>query len=813
MRSPAIFFLCIFLIPIAFFLPNIYRGGVMLPLDLLYHLQPFASSVPSVLEKVHNSGLSDLITLYHPSIELARTSGCLVPLWNPFSFFGVPALANAQGGGLFPLNFLFKFLSPGNAYLLIALSKMWFSGFFAFLYFRKAGFQALSACLGSIGFMLCGHMIVWFGYPTSNPLMIFPFLMWALEGFLENATLRRLAWVAVAFGLLFIGGQPQTGFLITTAAAIYLLIRSVQPGKRIVRIWIGFTVAVILGLCLAAPQIMTFLEYLRLSASAEIRGSMGHYGWKYYEWFTLISWIQPLFFGDVRGGSFWGFSSLLGEAVYIGAIPLVFAFFGFSRLRDRQNYGFAVLAIFLLGCLGLYIKPMAGIYLSLPLLSRIDNNKLMTLVAFGLIAFSVIGFDALLEGAINLHKTIRNYLWIAFGWIGLVAFGFFYFRDGIHALGMANHEIHEAAWLVGFLILGVMVLWLLKAGRLSRNAAACLLLLATLVDVFRIWIYYIPSNPEEFLIPKSEALAYLQKNAGNSRIMGVRDMLPPEISILYRLQDMRGYDGMTPYSYYRVLEKIDPDIHDLSRNLQLWRVPGMKWAHSTLFFKSYSPYLDSPDLQVKKDLSRIDYWSNGISAIQRPELLSIFGVRFILCPKGSEMPDRAGFRKVHQSDAEVWENPKVLPRAYLVTGPVIVGDDEAALQTIANPDFAFNKTAVITGKKEVTEHAPESELIPAVIEEYDSEKVRVKASSPQGGWLILSDLYYPGWEATCDGRPAEILPANYLFRAIRIPAGTHTVEYIYRPASFRIGCWLALVSGIIVIGLFSLRKWNSHEAD
>jgi hypothetical protein len=809
MKSHAIKLLFIMLVPAAFFLPNIYKGGVMLPLDLLHHLQPFANSVPPALKNVHNPSLSDLVTLYYPSIDLAQTSSSFVPLWNPYSFFGAPLLANAQGGNLFPINFLFKILSPEHACLLIALSKMWFCGIFAFLYFRKAGFHMLSAYLGSFGFMFCGHMVVWFGYPTSFPLTIFPFLLWALECLLENAILSRIAWLAVAFGLLFIGGQPQTGFVISAGATAYLFVRSMQPGKRSIRIWISFTIAAVLGVCLAAPQILTFLEYLRLSTAAVMRGDTGQYGWKYYPWFTLISWIHPLFFGDVRGGTFWGFSSLLGEAIYIGAIPLIFSILGFLQLRHRKNYSIAALAIFFIGSLGLYVKAMAGVYLSIPLLSRIDNNKLIALVAFGLIAFSVIGFDVFVKEIINLRKIIRSYIWIAIVWLCLIVFGFYYFRNGIRALGMVHHEIHETAWLAFFLILGIIVLWLLKAGRLSWSAAAVLLLLVTLADVSRIWIYYIPSYPAEYLVPKSEALAYLQKNAGNSRIMGLKDMLPPGISILYRLQDMRGYDGMTPYSYYRVIEKVDPNIHNLLRNLQWMRPAGKQWNYSTLFFSSYSAYFDSADPKVKSDLSRIDYWSNGISTIAKPALLSMFGVRFILSRNDSEIAARAGFRKVHQSDAMIWENPEVLPRAYVITRPVVVSNDEAAIQMITRNDFPFDKTAVITGKNILTEGAAESMLIPATIEEYYPEKVRIKAAAPQGGWMILSDLYYPGWAATCDGERAEIYPANYLFRAVRIPAGTHVVEYSYRPASFRIGCRLMVLAGIVVICFLCLgRKWS-----
>ena len=51
----------------------------------------------------------------------------------------------------------------------------------------------------------------------------------------------------------------------------------------------------------------------------------------------------------------------------------------------------------------------------------------------------------------------------------------------------------------------------------------------------------------------------------------------------------------------------------------------------------------------------------------------------------------------------------------------------------------------------------------------------------------MNDTFYPGWEAAVDGSPQPIVTANYLFRAVRVPAGPHRVEFAYRPRSVRLG--------------------------
>ena len=63
----------------------------------------------------------------------------------------------------------------------------------------------------------------------------------------------------------------------------------------------------------------------------------------------------------------------------------------------------------------------------------------------------------------------------------------------------------------------------------------------------------------------------------------------------------------------------------------------------------------------------------------------------------------------------------------------------------------------------------------------------------------MSDQFYPGWKATCDGQPVAIYPGNYMFRAVHLPSGRHVVQFVYRPWSFRLGVLLAACSGGVIL--------------
>src|SRR6185295_2518349 len=88
---------------------------------------------------------------------------------------------------------------------------------------------------------------------------------------------------------------------------------------------------------------------------------------------------------------------------------------------------------------------------------------------------------------------------------------------------------------------------------------------------------------------------------------------------------------------------------------------------------------------------------------------------------------------------------------------------------------------------------PADERLPAdrvEIARDDPRVVAIDVTTHARALLVLSDLHYPGWEASVDGRPATVHLANGIFRGVVLDAGTHRVAFRYAPRSFRIGGWL-----------------------
>jgi uncharacterized membrane protein YfhO len=78
---------------------------------------------------------------------------------------------------------------------------------------------------------------------------------------------------------------------------------------------------------------------------------------------------------------------------------------------------------------------------------------------------------------------------------------------------------------------------------------------------------------------------------------------------------------------------------------------------------------------------------------------------------------------------------------------------------------------------------------------YANNSVKLAVSAERDGLLVLHDLYYPGWEAKVDGVPVPVVKANILFRGVEVPAGSHVVEFGFRPFSAK--NLIAAASGLL----------------
>ena len=168
------------------------------------------------------------------------------------------------------------------------------------------------------------------------------------------------------------------------------------------------------------------------------------------------------------------------------------------------------------------------------------------------------------------------------------------------------------------------------------------------------------------------------------------------------------------------------------------------------------------------------------------------------------------WRRLYARDVKVYAIDIILPRAFLAARAFHVPDDEVALASMRDPHFNPGRMVLIDSPLSLP-------IIPmtlgfgpgsARITRYTATEIDLAIESVAEAWLVISDAWYPGWEATLDGAPLPLLRANLMFRAIPVPAGTNEVALRYQPA------WLpgALLAGAaawllwLLAIIFNLRR-------
>jgi hypothetical protein len=189
------------------------------------------------------------------------------------------------------------------------------------------------------------------------------------------------------------------------------------------------------------------------------------------------------------------------------------------------------------------------------------------------------------------------------------------------------------------------------------------------------------------------------------------------------------------------------------------------------------------------------YW--GVGSRGSPTY-NFLGAKYVIAQEG-EPPGDASFVPVYEAESGVTVtlNTRALPLASLVYQGVPVASGEAAWAAIHAPDWNPQATVYVEDGPALDSQPPEGAGL--FFSVYEPNVLAVVVNTPQPAYLVLSETYYPGWQATIDGEPAPIYRANTAFRAVYIAEpGEHTVLLSFRPLSVIIGL---AISGLTVVGL------------
>ncbi len=766
--------------------PALLPGHTLSAADYLWTAAPWASERPSDVRVFgSNYELVDSAVQFQPWLEYTRERLPDVPLWNPQIGSGRPFLANAQSAILSPFSWPAFVLPFWWSLGVIGVLKAFAAAFGTFLLGRALGMRFGGALLAGLVYAFCLYLLVWESWPQTNVWALAPWLWLVTERAIQRPRALPVAALAVVVALQFFGGHPESNFHLLAATVVFFCIRLAAlrregrlPGLRAPIV--GFAAGVVGGAALAAVTLVPFLELLLRSSDVDVR-----------QGFSAIALPKQYLLGFALY-DYWGRATHTAveafaqeRALYAGALTLVLAGAALIVRPTFQRICFALFCAFLLAVV-LGVQPVPEIASHLPVIKAGNHLRVVFVLMLCLALLAGWGLDELSEripprrdavlalglGLLVLPVVILLARDDLTRWAVDDALKVFVNRSwpapppdehALHTIRMAS----LIAWIV-FMGLGVLLL----AGRLRWRigATAFVVLACALVtaDLFKAGMGATPAiATSDAKQPSTPGIEYLHSR-GLNRFVGLEralgpSPLVPDMSMRWDLYDARSYDLPVERRYDRLWRRAvhgggPGDTPTTSARLTARSVPALR------LFSVTEVAQDPDDPPIRKPALALAY--------DRPDL-------------------------------RVYSLPGALPRAGVVSSQRVAPSEAEQMDAVLDPSFDGRRTVVtptpLPGLPKATGGASLGAGT-ARITTYEPERVVVEATASRPSELVLTDLSFPGWKVTLDGKDADIHRVDYLMRGTSLPPGRHRVEFRYEPLSFRLG---ALVSLIALLGLIA----------
>ena len=723
----------------------------------------------------------------------------------------------------------------GWRYLII----VFLAGFGTYLYLRELQVGRWAALWGGIAFMsaptflsfpYAGH------YAKMTVISLFPFMLFTFERGINRGQVR---WFVGLGGLVTLGiFSPHLQMLqyALLALGLYFLFKLYQLHRegatraRLAAVTGMFLLAIAIGFGAGAEGLIPpYLHVKTESKRAAVQDDMGRSAQQQLElarsWSLhpeeVASLVVPEFggFGDPAAGAdyYWGRNPMKLNSEYFGVLVILLALLMLPDIRRRPHALFmaALFLLVLAFTLGGHTPVHWVVYHLVPGAKVLRAVGMAAfLFAFPACVLAAMSLDALLQIRPEQASQMARRVLIAGGALCVTALLLAITPEGaIEAwLGLAGYELppHKQEilsaglpWLsrgalcvFGVVAAAATLLLMRLHGRIGLSWVVAGLIVLTLFDTWRIDRRFL-----QFEDP--------------SRHMDVREENPLTVRFLkspddnpHRIFPLPGHSFLK-ISGYR-LDGLDlvrgPTVIVTDHNNYTIR------RYDNLL-KEFDPVLD--EFNTKAQGGESPYSDEDLLGAIQP-LLNLVNARYVVTPAPMRLQTERFPEVFGRERVRVYENPQSLPWAYLVPSITVIPDATAALKALRDGRIDPSQTAVL-------ERQPSGPIGDQPVEDRTADQVRVtrrdlaagiveiEAASSGPRMLVISDNYYPNWRATVDGQDVELLRANYVWKAVYLPGGPHTVTLRYDSRAVTVSRTISLLT-LLAIAVGAGVHWQRRKA-
>jgi hypothetical protein len=693
--------------------------------------------------------------------ELAKGN---LALWNPHNYSGAPFFGGMQSALLYPPNALFLVLPlPLAANWSVALNAF-LLGAFMYWWTLRRGLHPFAAFVAAALLMFSApyFLRLYAGHVTSMAAMAWvPLIFLAIDEWLAS---RRPGWVLLgmlAVAMQILAGHPQTVHLTALMAGFYALLRLFTVDADRLRAAAGLLSFYVGGALLAALQLLVAFQ----AASESVRSAGVPYEFAVYFSFppeNLVTLLAPAFFGD----PYWGRWYLWEASAFMGVIGFALACYGIAKARlSGKNALLATAVGATLLAFGDNTPLFRLAFDWLPWLDRFRGaGKFFFITTFILAFFAGCGLDRALR-----HPVSRRTLWTLAGCAAALAAVAVFVRfvdwrplaNAVMASGQTyldRASYGDAGFVAAaqrFAALGVA----LAAATLAAAAAILLwtrrepraVFLLGILAVAEIFAFARLNRPtfEASHIVVPQLAQFLAANPGDYRILNLTRF--PNSAVSMRAFDAWGYDPAVTRRYAEFIT----------------------WSAGN------------------DPAQTIEY----VAFRQFHPLLAMLRVKYVVVQERDAIAIHPG-------------GTPPLKRLELIGAYQVQSGRSAILRAMDERSFDPAKQAILEREPTPRPIVADTQGRARIVRE-GSDFLEIDADIASPSLLLVTDAWTPAWRAVSreasDARRYEVVPANYVLRAVPLDRGAHRLRLEYAPAALGAGAavsaaaWAAwLAAGLLL---------------
>jgi hypothetical protein len=726
----------------------------------------------------------------------------IFPLWNPYYYNGHPLFATLQPAVLYPFSALY-FLLPFNwAFNLNIEIHYALAGWFTYLLARGMNASQTGSLIAGLSFMLSGYLL-----SVHNTLSMLLSVTWVPLFFLcyfssiKNNNLGHAILSGVVGTAMFLGGGIETCYLAFGVAFFLTLFPALALGLtefiNLPRRLMFFVLFCLIFFGLSSVQLIPFLELSYMSLRAE--------GLPYFEagtWslhpYDLIEFFIPDQYGlatDFK--KYWNYQNWL-KTIYMGGLPFILAAFCL-RKWDRRVQGLLLVFVIALGlAMGKNTLFHPFLYEYLPFFNKLRFPVKFIFLAVLIVSVAAgLGYDTLKKEKRNPESPKWARYILSLGFFFMILFGLFnFFNDALvtyfKAVGWDHPKYNEIKVnlfnikrFLAFTSLYCLGLFLYSKPKFNKPYVIGAIISLFILDLFFANFNFYQKENFNKVMQMGENAKFIKSDPGLFRIFVTPKSKKGKIAVSGAMEglDIRKEKFLTGLlGNIRIL-----DVEGIGVTQQ-----GRKKKMMGLILTA--PKFDSTNLlnlmNVKYIVSVHPMTSTNFEWVHSYEPI----------PKDPEQRKRLEDIPLFK----IYKNKKVLPHAFLVPQCKVINNDQQYKDILQSKKFNPERILLLDAEpkdfpcdgKEVS-----GKTGPVIINSYKSNTIELSVHSKQRQFLFMSDSYYPGWKVYINDKPAEILRANYLFRAVVVEPGKSRVRFEYDPLSFKLGLAISLLT-ILLCGIY-----------